>query len=219
MGQTPSLRPRTALMMIGSAAKAQSAEDGPDHVWFPEKREIRAFTAVKHLAQAHADPGKDNRAGDNSQNRGKGKVEESDTDQRRASRLATKNGTAGTRRSKKSTISRFPANPVLSFFSAPSEASILAANVAPNPQRAARKIATAPVDAAMTLNTYPASDRIEEPACDRCHCSPGQRKRHNHDIDRDENERRDAQIVGIPKRQQRLAVVAQGFETSDSRAG
>jgi hypothetical protein len=92
------------------------------------------------------------------------------------SRLATKNGTAGTSRIRNSTLISLSCSRCLSRFMRPSDVSIRAASVAPKPQRAARKIMIAPSEAAETLNVVPRTSPNRNPPVTEATAAPGSEK-------------------------------------------
>ena len=91
-------------------------------------------------------------------------------------RFATKNGTAGTRRNSSSTSISVSWSAAFSRWIRPSLAAILADSVAPSPQRAARKIAIAPMVAAITLNAVPAIRPNRNPPVIDATAAPGSEK-------------------------------------------
>src|SRR6056297_425575 len=91
-------------------------------------------------------------------------------------RFATKNGTAGTRRIRNRTLISLSCSPALIRLSVPSEVSMRAASVCPRPQRAARKIAKAPSEAAITLKAVPDTRPKRNPPVTEATAAPGREK-------------------------------------------
>jgi hypothetical protein len=125
--------------------------------------------------------------------------------------LATKKGTTGTRRIRNSIDHWFSSIPSLIFLTTPSEPSSRAARRAPKLVCAARKIAVAPMVAAVMLKKRAGEGREEEPARQRGDGRARQREGDDQRVDGDEDGD-GADVVGIAEGNQRLAVVGQGRE-------
>ena len=87
-----------------------------------------------------------------------------------------KNGTAGTSRIRNSIDHWFSSIPSLILRIVPSELSILRPRLSPNPIRAARKIAVAPMVAAVTLNRAPGKVANRNPPVSVAMVAPGSEK-------------------------------------------
>ncbi len=133
-----------------NSASAASPSIGPQDIGFKDDPQIERFAALKDHTQTGPDPGEHQRAEDDADPMVQAK-RRTETPRNAGIRLATKNGTTGTSRIDSRTGISLARMPSLNRRTAPSEASMRAFSPAPSPLRTARKIATAPSVAPVTL--------------------------------------------------------------------